>query len=277
MLNIAFYQQDIVWKEPKINHQRVKEAFENIDPHCDILVVPETFNSGFGDIMAQMAESPFGPTWQCMHQLAQEHNALAIGTWTVLDVNENGETVPYNRLHWITPEGQGGHYDKGHTFRMSSEASQIQRGTMQQTFEWRGWRIKPAICYDIRFPKWLRNKAIAPFAKVAESSLTEPAPQQALDYDLLLVCANWPGSRSETWTTLLQARAIENLVYVVGVNRVGTDGANIPYSGGSAAYDYCGRTLVRAEDGKEQVCCVSLDREALAHFRSHWPFYLDFD
>lgn len=277
MLTIAFYQQDIVWRAPEANRHRVRKAFEHVGSKADVLVLPETFTTGFGDMMAEMAEAGHGVTWQFLHQLAIEHDSLVVGTWPVADTNAQGENVIFNRLHWVRPDGDGGYYDKGHTFRMSSEALQLERGIMPTTFVWRGWRIRPAVCYDLRFPKWLRNKITDNFSNSLATPLPGLAQGQGLDYDLMLVCANWPASRRQTWDTLLQARAIENLAYVVGVNRVGQDGIGIPYSGGSAAYDYCGRMLTHAQDGRDEVCVVTLSEEKLLDFRTRNPIYLDFD
>lgn len=245
-LNITFYQQDIIWGDAEANRHAVEERMH----HCDIFVVPETFTTGFGDHMASLAEEQEGPTLQWARKMAAKHDFLFVGTWIVKDNN-----MCYNRLHWVYPDGSYGTYDKGHTFRVSGEADQIARGTRREVFEWRGWKIKPAICYDLRFPKWLRN--------------------DNLDYDLLLICANWPGSRHEAWTTLLKARAIENQCYVLGCNRAGTDGANIPYTGNSALIDYKGFILAEA-DG-EQAVNATINKDKLYTFREHWPFYLDFD
>lgn len=246
---ITLYQQDIVWGDAEANRQRVEKVLAE-SPKSDLFVVPETFTTGFGDHMAALAEEQEGPTLQWARRMAAQYNLLFVGTWIVRD-----EGKVYNRLHWVYPDCSFGTYDKGHTFRVSGEADQIARGTRREVFEWRGWRIKPAICYDLRFPKWLRNKS--------EYS------EQKLDYDLLLVCANWPGSRHEAWTTLLKARAIENQCYVVGCNRCGTDGAGIPYTGDSAIIDYKGFILPGTT--------ATLDKEKLYTFREHWPFYLDFD
>lgn len=273
MLTLAFYQQNIVWEAPQANHRAVEQAFEQTigsGTHPDILVVPETFNTGFSDTMAQMAEEPQGPTYAFALRMAQRYNALFIGTWTV----RQGSNV-YNRLHWVAPDGSVGHYDKAHTFRMSSEATQLVAGTRRTTFEWRGWRIKPAVCYDLRFPLWLRNQSRGGLIKDKAPHPDELNPQ--LDYDLLLICANWPASRHRAWITLLEARAIENQCYVLGVNRVGTDGVGIPYSGNSAAYDFKGLPVVEAQPCTEQVKVAQLDMQELHRFRQHWPFWLDAD
>ena len=257
-MKIAYFQQDIVWENKQANYNKVEQAFGCLRQSVDVLVVPETFSTGFSDAMAVMAEPPCGETYRFAVAMAQKHNALFVGSWTVLE-----QGIVYNRLHWVCPDGTFGYYDKAHTFRMSSEASQLGRGRKQEVFEWRGWRFKPAVCYDLRFPKWLRNR-------VAD------AGEAVLDYDVLLVCANWPGSRHEAWSTLLKARAIENLCYVVGVNRVGVDGVEIPYTGNSSVMDFKGfECSTCANDEKVEV--VTLDKDALHTFRQHWPFYLDFD
>ena len=246
---ITLYQQDILWGEPEANRRKVEEVLSSA-PKSDIFVVPETFTTGFGDHMAALAEEQEGPTLQWARRMAAEHDLLFVGTWIVREGNK-----VYNRLHWVYPDGSYGTYDKAHTFRPSGEHDVIARGTERKVFEWRGWRIKPAVCYDLRFPKWLRN--------------------DNMEYDLLLICANWPGSRHEAWTTLLKARAIENLCYTVGCNRCGVDGVGGSYSGNSAAIDYKG--LPMAECDEEKTITVTLDKDKLSSFRERWPFYLDFD
>ncbi|MCR5192746.1 MAG: nitrilase family protein [Bacteroidales bacterium] len=258
-LRVALYQQDIVWEDPQANFDKVEKAFSMLSQPVDILVVPETFSTGFGDHMARQAEKPCGATFGFAHAMAQKHNALFVGSWTVCQP----EGV-YNRMHLVCPDGSFEYYDKGHTFRMSSEASQVLRGQRRVTVEWRGWRIRPAVCYDLRFPLWLRNSA-------------------DWDYDLLMVCANWPGSRHHAWTTLLKARAIENLSYAVGCNRTGCDSTGIEYAGCSAIVDFKGLPMCQIEprdaanDTSERVIVAELDAEKLDTFREHWPFNLDFD
>lgn len=257
-LTLAFYQQDIAWEDPQENFRRVEAAFAKVEGAVDVLIVPETFTTGFSDNMAAMAENPEGETYRFALRMAQKYDALFVGTWTVKDKNTSGAEAVYNRLHWVRPDGSYGHYDKGHTFRVSSEASQLARGTERPIFEWRGWRIKPAVCYDLRFPKWLRNG-------------------NPPDYDLLVFCANWPASRAEAWDTLLKARAIENLAYVAGVNRVGIDGVGIPYAGHCAVIDYKGMLMSSCKPGTEEVALATLNHGQLEGFRQRWPFYLDFD
>lgn len=253
-LRVTFFQQDIVWGDAEANRRAVEDSLFLVPHNTDIFVVPETFTTGFGDHMAALAENPMGPTFRWAQKLASKRNFLFVGTWIVRE----GDKC-YNRLHWIYPNGSFGYYDKAHTFRVSGEYDIISRGTRREVFEYKGWRIKPAVCYDLRFPKWLRN--------------------DNLSYDLLLVCANWPGSRHEAWSTLLKARAIENLSYVLGCNRCGKDGVGGNYTGNSALIDYKGFPLAEAEAEAEtdQLVTVTLDKDKLDTFREHWPLYLDFD
>ena len=275
-LTISFYQQDIIWGDPEANRRRVEEELVHLKKgkklmkefqlghllEVDIFVVPETFTTGFGDHMAALAEKPMGPTLRWAQNMAAKHNLLFIGTWIVKD----GDNI-YNRLHWVFPNGDFGYYDKAHTFRVSGEADQIARGTERKVFEYKGWRIKPAVCYDLRFPQWLRNK----------SGYSDYSKHSEMDYDLLLICANWPGSRHEAWTTLLKARAIENLCYVVGCNRCGIDAHGGEYTGNSAIIDYKGFPLAEAEAGKNQIVTITIHKDKLDAFHQKWPLYLDFD
>ena len=265
-LRISFYQQDIVWGDAEANRRAVEEELEHLKTgkkllnefqlgnllETDIFVVPETFTTGFGDHMAALAEKPMGPTLRWAQHMAAKFNLLFVGTWIVREGDQC-----FNRLHWVYPNGNFGWYDKAHTFRVSGEYDQIARGTERKVFEYKGWRIKPAVCYDLRFPKWLRN--------------------DNMDYDLLLICANWPGSRHEAWSTLLKARAIENQCYVLGCNRCGTDAHGGEYSGNSAIIDYKGFPLAEAESGETQTVTFTIQKDKLDTFREHWPFYLDFD
>ncbi len=259
-LTITFYQQDIIWGDAEANRRAVEDCLSLVPQSTDLFVVPETFTTGFGDHMASLAEKPLGPTLRWAQQMASKHNFLFVGTWIVRE----GDKC-FNRLHWVYPNGSFGYYDKAHTFRVSGEYDIISRGTERKVFEYKGWKIKPAVCYDLRFPKWLRNDCCG------------VGSADNLDYDLLLVCANWPGSRHEAWTTLLKARAIENLSYVLGCNRSGVDGVGGNYTGNSALIDYKGFPLAEAVAGSDQLVTVTLDKEKLDRFREKWPLYLDFD
>lgn len=256
-LTLTLYPHNIVWNDPSANRRHVEEVMSRMEA-TDLFVVPETFTTGFGEQMAAYCEEPDGATLAWARRLAAQHQCLFVASWIVRDGN-----ATYNRLHWVLPDGSYGSYDKAHTFRPSGEHNVISCGRRRTTFTYRGWRIRPAVCYDLRFPQWLRNAAA-------------PDRDGLMDYDLLLVCANWPASRREAWNTLLRARAIENLCYVAGCNRTGTDGYGGHYSGDCAIVDYKGQPVV--EGGAETVCLrQTLEREPLVRFRQKWPFYLDFD
>jgi predicted amidohydrolase len=162
---------------------------------------------------------------------------------------------------WARPDGQLDFYDKRHLFRMANEHEHYDFGKTKRIFEWKGWQILPQICYDLRFPVWSRNR------------LEENG---RLSYDLMIYVASWPKPRIGAWDTLLKARAIENLSYAVGVNRVGQDGNGIPYSGHSGAYNFKGESLAYTEE-KAEVLFVELDAEQLADFREKFPAWKDAD
>lgn len=294
VLNIALYQQDIAHADPEENFKRVGEAFaqmrelwsqpdslvqerrpsggknaerqhESLSFWPDILIVPETFSTGFGEQMAQMAELPEGPSLAFARQMAAQYDALFVGTWTV---RHEGKVL--NRMHLVRPDGTYDYYDKAHTFRMSSEATQVARGTKKNIVEWKGWRLRPAICYDLRFPLWLRNYP-------SNKDVSSANINARLEYDVLLLSANWPSSRAQAWKTLIRARAIENQSYVVGSNRVGIDANSLHYSGDSAIIDYKGFPIAEAHPDIPQVITATLQKESLTSFRCHWPFFLDAD
>ena len=262
-LHIAYFQQAIAWEDPAANYQMVEKAFGSLSSKMDILVVPETFNTGFSDNMAAMAEPPEGATLDFARRMAKQNDALFVGTWTVRQ--KDGGVV--NRLHWVFPDGNYGYYDKGHTFRMSSEASQLVRGTKKALFEWRGWHIKPAICYDLRFPCFSRNKLLQP----SDLSL-----QPSYLYDAVIYVANWPESRRRVWDILLQARALENQCFVIGVNRVGDD-PNCHYNGGTVIIDAKGKTLASVADDTVGIATAELDMQSLQTFREKFPVLRDAD
>lgn len=258
-LNIALVQQDIRWNDPEANYRHLDKMLgDALDLHSevDVILLPETFNTGFGGDMRSVAEVEESGAFGFALSLSRRYNALVVASWLV----KEGGSV-FNRLHWVRPDASYGFYDKAHTFCLSDEKEQVTPGRKQALIEWRGWKIKPAICYDLRFPLWLRNRTIG----------------EELEYDLLLCCANWPQSRSKVWSALLQSRAIENLAYVVGVNRVGTDGIGLLYQGNSAAVDFKGDVIASCQPGREAVTVVSLDYDNLCRFRKKCPFHLDAD
>jgi predicted amidohydrolase len=224
----------------------------------DLVVLPETFLSGFSNDTRVSAGSMDGEGVAWLRALATEVGAVVCGS---LAISENG-TV-YNRLFWMRSDGSHAQYDKRHLFRMAGEHTRYGGGRERLVVELKGWRILPQVCYDLRFPVWLRNRRLESAAG-------------GMDYDLALFVANWPAPRRQPWRTLLRARAIENLAYVVGVNRVGVDGNDLPYAGDSAAIDPVGEALIEL-GAQEQVATVRLDPAPLLAHRERFPAWMDAD
>jgi len=204
----------------------------------DLVVLPETFTSGFSNEAIGNAETMDGPTVAWMREQASRLDAAVTGS-----VQLRTEAGVFNRMLFATPDGNLAHYDKRHLFSFAKENERYAAGHDRVGVEWRGWRILLQVCYDLRFPVFSRNRF----------DLERPGLP---DYDLALYVANWPSARSYPWKALLRARAIENLCYVVGVNRVGTDGNGLHYSGDSAAIDFLGHPLSEAAD--EEVVSTML-------------------
>ncbi|MDF3981620.1 amidohydrolase [Luteibacter sp. PPL201] len=224
----------------------------------DLVVLPETFLSGFTNDTLSNAETMDGDSVAWMRALAADTGATLAGSLVIRD----GDSV-YNRLIWASPDGTLAYYDKRHLFRMAGEHTRYGGGNQRLIVELKGWRILPQVCYDLRFPVWLRN------------GRREDAPG-GMDYDLALFVANWPTPRRQPWRTLLRARAIENLAYVIGVNRVGVDGNQLPYAGDSAVIDPVGEALVELGP-QEQVVTVNLDPAPLLAHRERFPAWMDAD
>ncbi len=250
-LKVALVQTDLYWENTTANLASLEEKIATITELVDIIVLPELFSTGFTMNPASVAEPMNLTTTKWMQQVAAQTGAVVMGSF----VAKEG-TNYFNRLLWVEPDGTYDFYDKRHLFRMAREQESYTGGTKRIIKEWKGWKICPLICYDLRFPVWSRNVA--------------------LDYDLLVYVANWPAIRSHVWNTLLQARAIENLSYVVGVNRVGNDGNGIPHTGDSAVIDFKGEVLER-KSIEEGILIHTLQREALTTFRDKFPAFLDAD
>ena len=257
-LRISLVQGDTAWHDPAANRARYGALIAPLAGQTDLVVLPETFTSGFSNDALANAEGMDGPTVAWIREQAAALGAVVTGSVQVRE----GEGV-YNRLLWATPEGELHTYDKRHLFRMAREHERYAAGRDRITVVLKGWRVCPLVCYDLRFPVFIRNR----FGVEASDRF---------DYDLLLFVANWPTPRRYAWQTLLRARAIENLCNVVGVNRVGTDGNGIGYSGDSVALDFLGQPLVELDD---QVCVatVTFSAQALAAHRERFPAQLDAD
>ncbi len=256
-LNISLIQPDIFWEDKTANLQQYEQYIAGITEKREIVVLPEMFSTGFSMEAQRLAEGMDGPTVHWMKQMAQRYRCILTGSVVIA---EDGKY--YNRLIWMQPDGRYGVYDKRHLFGFAGEHAHYTAGEKRLIAQVKGWRICLQVCYDLRFPVWARQGM--------DGSETGAA------YDVLLYVANWPERRSLAWKTLLQARAIENQSYVVGVNRVGTDGNGIYHSGDSSVFDPLGETVwQQAHD----ICVrtLTLDRDTLAGVRERFPFLKDAD
>lgn len=249
-LDVTIVQADLHWHDAKRNRDYFEDVINGLENTGDLIVLPEMFSTGFTMEAQTQAERWNGPSVKWMRRIAAERSTSVCGS---LIIEDNGHF--YNRFILMRPDGSHTLYDKRHLFRLADEHRHYTAGNELLTFEINGFRICPMICYDLRFPVWSRNRD---------------------RYDLLLYVANWPSPRHLAWETLIRARAIENLAYVAAVNRVGNDGNNHPYSGGSAIIDFLGNDQVNLGD-KTGTATVSLDLLALRKFRKKFAFDQDAD
>lgn len=250
-LTIALMQSDCIWENSSENQIRLQTLLGTVPAQSDVVLLPEMFNTGFSMNPQKVSEPMGGSTVRWMRDWAFQNKKVLAGS---LAIEEDG--LFYNRFLWIDPEGNCHTYDKRYGFSLAGEDRVYTAGTAFAVFEYRGWRICPRICYDLRFPLWARNTKA---------------------YDLLLFVANWPRPRIHAWDTLLQARAIENMSYCIGVNRVGCDPNGNDYPGHSAAYDALGTRLTEELNGKEGIVVVTLNRQPLHSLREQLDFLADRD
>jgi omega-amidase len=250
-LTVTLVQTPLYWQDASANRRMLAEKFSRLEAPTDLIVLPEMFTTGFSMAAPQLAETMAGPTLSWLAGQAHKHQAVITGSLIIADQGHY-----YNRLIWMRPDGQYDYYDKRHLFRMAGEQHSYAAGQQRLIVELKGWRVCPLVCYDLRFPVWSRS--------------------QQQDYDLLVYVANWPEKRSLAWKTLLQARAIENLAYVAGVNRTGEDGKGIGYAGDSVVHAPNGQVLWH-QSGKEACPTLLLARQVLADYRDSFPAHLDAD
>ena len=248
-MEVALLQSTLFWEDPEANRRHFSGLIGSLDPGVDLIVLPEMFTTGFTMEPARIPPEEGPRTLEWMRQQASLANAGVVGSIACRD--EGGFR---NRLVFTMPDGTHGTYDKRQTFTLAGEDKVYRRGTERVLVSFRGFRICPLICYDLRFPVWSRN--------------TE-------DYDVLIYVANWPSPRVRAWDTLLCARAIENMSYVVGVNRVGSDPNGHSYSGHSAVFDSLGQRLAYSE--AQEVLRVRLSRSHLEETRGSLRFLQDRD
>lgn len=254
-LTISLIQADLYWEQIDANLAMFEELIWSIDK-TDLVVLPEMFTTGFSMNAEKLAEPSGGKTFKWMRQMATQRQVAITGSYIV---KESGQY--FNRLFFVYPDGSSNQYDKKHLFNLADEGDTYTAGTDRLILEYKGWKIHPLICYDLRFPVWARSRK-------SDESLYE--------YDLLLYVANWPDTRVNAWDGLLTARAIENLSYCVGVNRIGVDGVSKNYNGHSGAYSPKGDQLLFSEN-EEQVLTTTLSFEEITSYRKDFPFQADAD
>lgn len=255
-LNIAYIQTNLIWEDKQANLQNFGRQMEKVQTDTDLVLLPETFNTAFPVDPRQFAETTEGPTLRWMRETAKEKDAVICGTF-LLEV----EGKYRNALVWMRPDGSYELYFKRHPFSIGGEDLLVEKGEDQLVVELKGWKIRPMVCYDLRFPVWARNH----FADGNH------------EYDLGLYLANFPDSRMVVWNTLLVARAIENQAYFVGVNRIGDDPNGLHYSGESQVVNARGEVVSSIVPYQEGVAHCTLDYDNLQQFRQKFPLGPDWD
>jgi predicted amidohydrolase len=255
-LTFTLVQTTLHWEDPAANLRMLTDTINRIKEKTQVVVLPEMFSTGFTMNPEQLAEPMTGPSVQWMQQTAQEKKLIITGSLAIKE-----DEHYFNRLLWMLPTGHFGQYDKRHLFAFAGEDQHYTQGSQRLVASVNGWKIQLLICYDLRFPVWSRQ---------------QPGEANDLEYDVLICVANWPERRSTAWKALLQARAIENQCYVIGVNRVGKDGNGIDHNGDSMVIDPLGEILYH-KSGEEDLFTITLDKEHLEQVRTRFPFWRDAD
>jgi len=250
-LKITTFQSYLFWENIDKNLQNLGLRLSSIREKTDLIVLPEMFSTGFSMNPSKLAEEMSGKTMQWMLEQARKFDSVITGSIIIKEDNKN-----YNRLIWMRPDGTYEYYDKRHLFGLGEEDQHYTAGTKKLFVELNGWKICPAICYDLRFPVWLRN--------------TDE------EYDMLLIVANWPERRSLHWRSLVPARAIENQAFVVAVNRVGHDGNEVYHSGDSMCIDPNGK-VIYYKPNDEDLYTFSINKDDVTEARASFPFLKDGD
>ncbi len=254
-LTVSLIQTNLHWENKAANLAMLEEKIMGIKEKTELVILPEMFSTGFSMRPEVLAETMEGETIQWMKKIAAAKKIILTGS---VIIEEKGNY--YNRLIWMLPNGQYGIYDKRHRFAYADEDEHYTAGSKRLIASVKGWKINLLICYDLRFPVWARHQS----------------QSEGPEYDLLVYVANWPERRINAWKTLLQARAIENQSFVIGVNRVGGDGNGIPHTGESMVVDAMGEVLYHKKN-EEDVYTITLQKEPLETVREKLPFLKDAD
>lgn len=255
-LRITYLQTNLVWHDREANRKKLEKKIRNISTENDVIILPEMFDTGFSMRPEKVPEQKHDKTLAWMKEMAQKYDMAICGS----TITRKGQYY-FNRFYWVDPAANIYYYDKKHLFRMGDEPKHYTAGKDKTIIHYKGWKILPLICYDLRFPAWSANQL----------------RDDSVMYDLLIYVANWPSTRSHVWTALLQARALENQACCIGVNRVGKDGNKLNYSGDSIAFDAKGRVLARSAPYLEDQASFQLDKKELDEFRKKFPVSYDWD
>lgn len=250
-LKITIIQSHLYWENPEANRSMFSDKIASINDYTDIIILPEMFTSGFTMNAKKLAECTEGETLKWMQKLALKNDAAIVGSIIVCEANSY-----FNRLFFVQPDSSFFTYDKRHTFTLAGEHKIYKSGDKKLLVNYKGWKICPLICYDLRFPVWARNTSF---------------------YDVLIYTANWPKKRINAWDALLKARAIENMSYCIGVNRIGLDGNAHEYSGHSAGYNVLGDLITTPNFQQEFIETITLDKNHINTHRKHLQFLNDQD
>lgn len=295
-LTFTLVQTALRWEDKEANLEMLEKKIASVKGKTQVVVLPEMFSTGFSMKPESLAEGMNGETVRWMRRVATENRVIVTGSVIIKEGqtgrkgqrggaaanaftdgadSASGPTVEmayYNRLIWMLPNGQAGYYNKRHLFAFAGEDKHYTAGTERLIASANGWRINLQVCYDLRFPVWARQTPSGAFG----STSPQGEGRGEAEYDALIYVANWPQRRSTAWKTLLQARAIENQCYVIGVNRVGEDGNNIYHSGDSMVVDPLGEVLYHKQDEEDEFT-VTLDKKHLQEVRERFPFWRDGD
>ena len=255
-LTLTLVQTNLHWENKDANLSMLEEKITGLQQKTHVVVLPEMFSTGFSMQPELLAETMEGATVEWMKRIAAQKKMIVTGS---VIIEEEGHY--YNRLIWMLPNGQYGYYDKRHLFAYAGEDQHYSGGNQRMIASVNGWKVNLMVCYDLRFPVWARQQF---------------DEENNFEYDLLVYIANWPQKRNTAWKTLLQARAIENQCYVIGVNRVGDDGNGIYHSGDSMVIDPLGEVLYHKQD-EEDIFSITLQKEQLTEVRQRFQFWRDAD
>jgi omega-amidase len=262
-LTLTLIQAQLHWEDKQANLSMFERKINTIPEKTEIVILPEMFSTGFSMKPERFAETMDGTTVEWMRRISAQKRIILTGSLIIKD----GDNF-YNRLIWMLPNGEYGCYDKRHLFAYGEEDKHYSSGNKRLITSVKGWKINLQVCYDLRFPVWARQQAPLPNSQQGDEA--------KLEYDLLIYVANWPERRIHAWKTLLQARAIENQCFVIGVNRTGNDGNKIYHSGDSMVVNAAGEILYhKAND--EDVFTITLEKNSLGEIRNRFPFWKDAD